>query len=214
MRRQGAAQGAAGTLVIRIASEDWEVEQIHELNHRTFAEEIPQHPIHPSCRLVDRFHDDNVYVIALADRRLAGMVAIRSCRPFSLDQKVPDLESYLPPGRTICELRLLAVDRRDRAGQVLPALLDGVWRHCLAKGFDLALISGVTRQLKLYRHLGFVPFGPLVGTPAARFQPMLITLERFTPQGPALLHRLTRHTARRSCHDDSSPSAQTRGRPG
>jgi hypothetical protein len=24
------------------------------------------------------------------------------------------------------------------------------------------------------------------------FQPMSITLERFTPQGPALLHRLTR----------------------
>jgi hypothetical protein len=42
----------------------------------------------------------------------------------------------------------------------------------------MALISGTTRQQRLYRHLGFVPFGPLVGTPEALFQPMYLTKER------------------------------------
>jgi hypothetical protein len=56
----------------------------------------------------------------------------------------------------------------------------------LREGFDLALISGTTRQLKLYEHLGFVPFGPLVGTPEALFQPMMLTLERFAPRAPQL----------------------------
>jgi aspartate aminotransferase-like enzyme len=41
------------------------------------------------------------------------------------------------------------------------------------------VISGTTRQLKLYRHLGFTPFGSLVGTTAAPYQPMYLTLETF-----------------------------------
>ena len=46
-------------LLVKIATEDWEFDQIHRLNHQTFAEEIPQHTAQPSGRLVDRFHDEN-----------------------------------------------------------------------------------------------------------------------------------------------------------
>ena len=171
---------------VKIASEPWEFEQIHALNHETFTGEIPQHPPSASGRLVDRFHDDNVYVIGLRNGRVAGMIAIRGRRPFSLDQRLPDLDAYLPPGRSICELRLLAVEKRDRRGRLLPAIFDFVWRHCLAEGYDLALISGTTRQLRLYAHMGFVPFGPLVGVAGAIFQPMMLTLERFAPRAPQL----------------------------
>jgi aspartate aminotransferase-like enzyme len=179
-------------LIVKVATEAWEFEQIHHLNHQTFAEEIPQHTADPLGRLVDRFHDENTYVIALAGRELMGMLAIRVRRPFSLEQKLPDLERYLPAGRSICEFRLLAVQRRYRSGQWLPALFDCVWRQCLRDGFDLALISAVTRQLKLYRHLGFEPFGPLVGTPPVLFQPMMLTLERFAPRAPKLFRRMAR----------------------
>jgi aspartate aminotransferase-like enzyme len=55
-----------------------------------------------------------------------------------------------------------------------------------AHGYDVALISGTTRQLRLYRHMGFVPFGPLVVGPGAQFQPMMLTLERFAPRAPKL----------------------------
>jgi hypothetical protein len=175
-------------LRVKIATEDWEFDQIHRLNHQTFAEEIPQHPATVSRRLVDKFHGENVYVVALDGDRLAGMIAIRTHRPFSLDQRLPNLDSYLPASRSMCELRLLAVDKPDRAGRLLPSLLDYVWRYCVGEGFDLALISGITRQLKLYRHLGFEPFGPLVGTPDARFQPMMLTLERFAPRADSLFH--------------------------
>jgi hypothetical protein len=51
--------------------------------------------------------------------------------------------------------------------------------HCLRAGYELALISGTTRQQRLYRHLGFIPFGPLVGEPGAQFQPMYLSLEAF-----------------------------------
>jgi len=58
-------------------------------------------------------------------------------------------------------------------------LLALLWQHGVEKGYDLAIISGTMRQLRLYQHLGFVPFGPLVGTGDAQFQPMYVTLETF-----------------------------------
>ncbi len=98
------------SLTFKIASEEWELEQIHRLNYRTFVEEIPQHGPNPEGRLVDRFHAENIYLIWLHDRRLAGMLAMRRNRPFSLDAKVANLDQYLPAGRVPVEVRLLAVE--------------------------------------------------------------------------------------------------------
>lgn len=166
---------------VKTATEPWEFEQIHRLNYRTFVEEIPQHRADPSGILVDRFHHENTYIIAVDRRTVLGMIAIRSNRPFSLDAKLPDLDRYLPPGRRICEFRLLAVEKPHRAGRLLHRLMSGVWQHCREQGFTLAVMSGTTRQLKLYRHLGFVPFGPMVGEPGAHFQPMMLTIEAAQP---------------------------------
>ena len=177
---------AATALTVKIASEPWEFEQIHSLNHRTFAEEIPRYEANAGRRLVDRFHEENTYVIAVHEGQVAGMIAIRDRRPFSLDDRLPNLDAYLPAGRSVCELRLLAVERTHRRQRVLPVMLEYVWRHCRQRGFTLAVISGTTRQLKLYAHLGFVPFGPLVGSPDALFQPMMLTIERFAPRAPRL----------------------------
>ncbi len=166
-------------LVFKTADEDWEFEQIHRLNYKTFAEEIPQHKAQPTHRLVDKFHAENTYLICLSGRQLAGMLAVRGNRPFSLDQKLENLDSYLPSGRKICEIRLLAVDKKFRGAQVLQGILALLWQHGIEKSYDLAIISGTPRQFKLYQHLGFVPFGPMVGTGEAQFQPMYVTLETF-----------------------------------
>ena len=166
-------------LQFKIASEDWEFELIHRLNYKTFVKEIPQHEPPRDDRLVDKFHAENTYVICLCDKQLAGMLALRARRPFSLDQKLANLDSYLPPGRSVCEVRLLAVEKDFRRGQVFPGLLLLLWEYGIGKGYDLAIISGTTRQLKLYAHLGFTPFGPLVGTGETLFQPMYMTKETF-----------------------------------
>ncbi|MEY2466017.1 MAG: hypothetical protein QOD03_538 [Verrucomicrobiota bacterium] len=166
-------------LVFKFASEDWEFEQIHRLNYKTFVEEIPQHHASPTQRLVDKFHAENTYLICLSGKKLAGMLAVRGSRPFSLDQKLENLDSFLPAGRKICEIRLLAIEKKYRGAQVLQGILALLWQHGIERGYDLAIISGTTRQFKLYQHLGFVPFGPQVGTGDAQFQPMYVTLETF-----------------------------------
>ncbi|MDR1012099.1 MAG: aminotransferase class V-fold PLP-dependent enzyme [Opitutaceae bacterium] len=169
----------ASEYIYKIASEDWEIEQIHRLNYRTFVEEIPQHAPNQDERLVDRFHAENTYIICLLGRKLMGMLAIRGKRPFSIDGKVPNLDAYLPTGRSACEVRLLAVEPDARKTVVFPKLFEHAVRHCLHSGYDICIISATTRQLKLYRHLGFVPFGTLVGTEQAQYQPMYLTLENF-----------------------------------
>lgn len=169
-------------VIFKFAAEDWEFEQIHRLNYRTFVEEIPQHQASPTHRLVDKFHAENTYLICLANQKIVGMLAARGNRPFSLDQKLPELDRHLPPGRTVCEIRLLAIDQKfrgSRGGQILSGLLALLWQHGVERGYDLAIISGTLRQAKLYQHLGFVPFGPVVGTGEATFQPMYVTLETF-----------------------------------
>jgi aspartate aminotransferase-like enzyme/GNAT superfamily N-acetyltransferase len=169
----------------KIATTGDEFEQIHRLNYRTFVEEIPQHSPNPEGRHIDKFHADNTYIVGVRDGRVIAQLAIRRRRPFSLDAKLPQLDQWLPPGRNVVELRLLAVDPAHRNGPVPAQLLQFVAQHCIERGDDVAVISGAVRRLRLYRALGFEAFGPLVGTAEAPYQPMLLTLEKFVSAAKA-----------------------------
>jgi aspartate aminotransferase-like enzyme len=170
----------------KVAGELREREQVHRLHYAAFVDEIPQHGRNHERRHVDRFHDENTYIVAMNGDEVVGSVAIRGERPFSLDQKLQNVDEYLPAGHRFCEIRLLNVLKEHRTGNVLPGLITGAWNHAIAAGYDGALISGTTRQLKLYAHLGFVPFGPLVGTAEAAFQPMYATTSGFAASAQTL----------------------------
>jgi len=174
------------SLRFKIATQPEEFEAIHRLNYKTFVEEIPQHARNAEQRLVDKFHAENTYAICLNEGQLVGMVTGRGQRPFSLDQKVPGLEAHLPPGHKILEVRLLSVEKEFRNGFVFSRLVGMLAQHFKELGYDLAIISGTVRQQRLYKHLGFVPFGPVVGTGDAQFQPMYLTLEKFLQMAKAL----------------------------
>jgi aspartate aminotransferase-like enzyme/RimJ/RimL family protein N-acetyltransferase len=166
------------SLAFRVARGERELEQLHTLHYRAFVEEIPQHPRNEARLHVDRFHDDNVYVVAVDGDSVVGSLALRTRRPFSLDHKLPDLDRYLPPDRRTCEVRLLNIVPEHRRGGVLPGLLSALMDYAEAERIDAAVISATTRQLRLYGRLGFEPFGPLVGTAEAPFQPMFLTIEK------------------------------------
>ncbi|MBE0536062.1 MAG: aminotransferase class V-fold PLP-dependent enzyme [Phycisphaerae bacterium] len=169
----------AGTHTFKIATEPWEFEQINRLNYETFVEEIPQHQRNAKGVLVDKFHEENAYIVCVVGGQVVGMLAVRSKRPFSLDGKLADLDAYLPPYRSICEVRLLATQKNRRHSRVAHGLLKETVQYCLDHGHDIAVISGILEQQKLYEHMGFVPFGPVVGTDEALFQPMYLTPENY-----------------------------------
>ncbi|WP_227001804.1 aminotransferase class V-fold PLP-dependent enzyme [Virgibacillus necropolis] len=156
-----------------------EMEQIHRLNYQTFVEEIPQHQANETRTLIDRFNNENTYIIAKRKDEVIGMISVKENRPFSLDQKLTNLDDYLADDSVPCEIRLLSIKEAYRGGRIFYGLCERLVAYCLEKGYSLALISGTVQQTKLYKHMGFQSFGPLVGTEKARYQPMYLTKKNF-----------------------------------
>ena len=154
----------------RAETED-EFAQIFRLNHATFAGELEQHPIQASGELVDKFHDKNLYIIALAGREVVGMISFHAEPPFSVAGKLGD-PSTLDTLGTLAEIRLLAVDPQHRNGTVMAGLMLGVYEH--ASAYDTVIISGHIDQCGLYRELGFKDLGPAVESGHALYVPMAI----------------------------------------
>lgn len=168
------------TIVYKIADKPEEFRQIHALNYSTFVEEIPQHAFNADRMLIDKFNDENTYIIALNDSgEIAGMICVRDNRPFSLDAKIPNLDSYLPPHNKICEIRLLSVKKEYRNTKVFAELIKRMFQYTIDNHIDFAVISGTERQVKLYKNLGFEIFADAVGTKDALYYPMYVGNNRF-----------------------------------
>jgi len=174
--------GLLDAFTYKIAEQPWEIEAIHSLNYKTFVEEIPQHKANADRKLEDKFHAENTYIVCIDPEQkiLAGMIAYRDKRPFSLDSKLENLDAHLPVGFAPCEIRLLAVKEEYRYTRITQGLIAQLVLHAIDQGRNLFVISGTIRQIKLYRYLGFTPFGPLVGSKGAQYQPMYATLDAYT----------------------------------
>ncbi len=157
----------------KVASEDWEFEAVHRLNYKTFVEEIPQHRKNDSGLLVDKFHSENTYFICLHEKKLVGMICARRNRPFSLDSKLDDLDSYLKiPKNAAAELRLLAVEKEYRLNDIFWGLGEQIFPYLITHRIRLLLVTAVLKNQRLYEKVGFKPFGPQVVENKVIFQPM------------------------------------------
>ena len=169
--------------IFKIADSEWEYDKIFELNYQTFVEEIPQHSKNLHKKLVDKFHSENTYIICIAGRMILGMLAFRAKRPFSLDYKFEainkNVDDFIPRANNICEVRLLSIDKKYRHTSVFNRLMKKTINYAKSESFDLALISGIISQQKLYQKFGFTPFGPVVGNPPALYQPMFLDIKTF-----------------------------------
>ena len=165
----------------KIAQTLAEFDAIAKLNYATFVEEIPQHELNESKRKIDRFHAENTYLVVYKENEIVGMLAFRDQRPFSIDEKIGVVENYLEEAicGKLCEIRLLAVKKTYRTGRVLLRLAQALYSFAYEKGYSAALISGTTREEKLYKQMGFTQFAPAVGTEEAKFLPMVLTRQQF-----------------------------------
>jgi len=162
----------------KIAETEDEFQQVHKINYQTFAEEIPQHERNEEGILIDKFHERNTYLIIKKEDEIIGMVCVCATKPFSITQKLENLEKYLPVKGNMFETRLLAVKKEHRGKTAFSGLVGYWYRWWTENGFELTVMSGTLRQMKLYKHLGFIPFGPVVGTKEAPYQPMYLTLDK------------------------------------
>lgn len=171
-----------GRYVFKQAETAEELEQVHRLNYKTFVHEIRQHVDSGHGRLVDKYHDRNIYFLCLVDDQLVGMLSVHDDPPFSVESRLADPSMIWRPGMRPLEVRLLSVEPKERKSTVMFGLVFAMNEFARAKGYTHYVISGVTEQLELYRHIGFEAIGPAVGKPGAMFVPMMCTLERVESQ--------------------------------
>ncbi|MCW5589000.1 MAG: aminotransferase class V-fold PLP-dependent enzyme [Legionellales bacterium] len=190
-------------VIFKFANEDWEFEQIHRLNYAAFVEEIPQHERNPEGKLIDKFHEENRYLIGICDNQVIAMVAFRDQRPFSLDFKMDNLDSYLPKNakhKKIVEIRLLVIKQQYRFSRISHELLMQLMIH-VCHHYDFVVVSATTRQQKLYEHMTFKPFGPILGAEGAQFQPMYAWVQEGLERIPQLRERFNQ--SRQETHKKS-----------
>ena len=111
-------------LVFKTASEDWEFDLIHQLNYKTFVEEIPQHspsPTTPPGGPVSRGKYLPDLPVRPASGRDAGLA--RQAAIFTRPKTSQPGFVFCQPGRSLCEIRLLSVDKKFRTGQVFQGLM-------------------------------------------------------------------------------------------
>ncbi len=168
-------------IIIKLADSEDEFQQIHQLNYETFVNEIPQHAANPQALLVDKFHGINKYVIAKENMTVVGMLAYNDQRPFSIDHKLENIAQYLPHFQKPVEIRLLSISKAKRKSPLFFSILEKLVQQLNDGDFDIVLISGTTRQLKLYHKIGFVDFAHLIGTAEAQYQPMYLTKNNIQP---------------------------------
>jgi len=110
---------------------------------------------------------------------------------------LPNLDAYLPKGRAPIEVRLLAVEPEFRKTIVFTQLFEHVVRHCLAEGYDIAIISGTTARQSCIVTLALF-LRPSGGNGPGLYQPMYLTIEAFG-------QTLERSPVLRSSFTDSAP---------
>src|SRR5262245_13275420 len=167
-----------GPYTFKPATTPDEVEQVHRLNYQTFVREIPQHVDAGGERLVDKFHDRNLYFVAKRGGQVIGMVAAHSQPPFSISQKLADPGVLDRLGGRLLEVRLLAVGPAERHSMVFAGLGWCLHRYAQRSGFSHLIISGILARRRLYDRMGFAPLGPSVQSGDAWFIPMAMRVGR------------------------------------
>jgi aspartate aminotransferase-like enzyme len=184
-------------LVFKEAVDQNELEQIHALNHRIFAEEIAQHKPQSSGLLIDRFHAQNRYFIAVRNAVVIGMISAHSGPEFSVRRRLldPSMLTELPKP---LEIRLLAIEPKERNRTVLSGLLWQVYDFAVSNDFSHLLISAISWREDMYRRLGFRPLGPAVPDGSASFIPMVMAIGPRNGAQRARVRLHERHWRRRT----------------
>ena len=176
-RRRGSVRPLRlGPYRFKRAQTDREFEQLHKLNYRIFVNEIPQHGDTGTGLLVDKFHDKNVYYVAVREKRVVGMITVHDRPPFSVAEKLEDPATIARLGDRLIEARLLAIEPGQRHSLVFAGLNWMMFQHAANGGYTHILISGYSDRLPLYRRAGFRPLGPGVRSGDATFVPMALAL--------------------------------------
>jgi predicted N-acetyltransferase YhbS len=164
-------------LQVKIADSEAEYEQIAELNHQTYVDELRQDSAPRSQRrLVDKYHDTNVYLVAKRGDEVIGMIFITLPQhPFSIEESLTDTSALAGIRHQTVELRRLAVKKQYRRGRIMLRLFEFGFRYYDARGMHYAIISALDQQRRLYKKLGAWDIGAPFTKGECTYYPMMMS---------------------------------------
>ncbi|MEU1177644.1 histidinol-phosphate transaminase [Streptomyces sp. NPDC005820] len=157
-------------LQLRSATEE-DLDWIHELRHRVYAQELGQHAPDPAGRLRDGLDGDNVYLVAARGAVRIGFVSLTPpwVGRYGLDKYLTRDELPLLHDDPF-EVRLLTVEPRWRATAAAPLLMYAALRWTAARGGRRLVAMGRDALLDLYRAVGLSPVGRTIHSGAVTFE--------------------------------------------
>ncbi|MFI9344109.1 aminotransferase class I/II-fold pyridoxal phosphate-dependent enzyme [Streptomyces sp. NPDC052773] len=168
-------------LELRAATAE-DLEWIHELRHRVYAEELGQHAPNATGRLSDGLDGDNVYLVAARGTTRIGFVSLTPpwVGRYALDKYLTREELPLLSEDEPFEVRILTVEPRHRATAAAPLLMYAALRWIAARGGRTVVAMGRTEVLPMYLAAGLRPVGRTVHCGAVSFEVLSASVGELT----------------------------------
>lgn len=173
--------GGMTTIQVRHATAS-DLEWVHELRHRVYAEELGQHPRDPGGRLRDGLDAENVYLVAATGTDRMGFISLTPpwVGRFSLDKYVTRDNFPVLDDEAAFEVRILTVEPRWRNSGVAMLLMYATMRWIASRGGRKVLAMGREDLIDMYATVGFVPVGHTIRSGAVDFEVMTASIARGT----------------------------------
>lgn len=162
--------------VFKIAETTQELDEIHRLLYRTFVLEVPRYDDPGTGYLVDKFHERNLYFIAVREGQVCGMMALHDRPPFSVADALADPNVLTSLAPRLLEARLFAIEPQERFSLVFAGLTCSIYDYAISSGYRNLVISGLARRQEMYKRLGFRSLGPPALKGNEYFVPMSLDL--------------------------------------
>ncbi|MFF1439842.1 aminotransferase class I/II-fold pyridoxal phosphate-dependent enzyme [Streptomyces sp. NPDC058295] len=158
-------------LQLRTATSE-DLEWIHALRHRVYAQELGQHAPDPAGRLRDGLDGDNVYLVAARGAVRIGFVSLTPpwLGRYALDKYLTRDELPLLNDGDPFEVRILTVEPRWRATAAAPLLMYAALRWIASRGGRRVVAMGRADLLDMYLAAGLRPVGRTVHSGAVTFE--------------------------------------------
>ncbi|MFI1353430.1 aminotransferase class I/II-fold pyridoxal phosphate-dependent enzyme [Streptomyces sp. NPDC020898] len=168
-------------LQLRVATPE-DLEWIHELRHRVYAQELGQHAPDPTGRLRDGLDGDNVYLVAARGAVRIGFVSLTPpwVGRYALDKYLTRDELPLLTEGDLFEVRILTVEPRWRACAAAPLLMYAALRWIASRGGRRMVAMGRSELLDMYLAAGLRPVGRTVHSGAVTFEVLAGSVSELT----------------------------------
>lgn len=158
-------------LQLRAATTE-DLEWIHALRHRVYAQELGQHAPNAVGRLRDGLDGDNVYLVAARGEARVGFISLTPpwLKRYALDKYVSRGELPLLDEEDLFEVRILTVEPRWRSSAAAALLMYSALRWIASRGGRRVVAMGRTELLAMYLAAGLQPVGRTVRSGALTFE--------------------------------------------